>query len=83
MARAAGAISRAAGPVGLAIETIFGEGAAGHRPAGETATSTATRQLAYARKFQSDVNREAGREIVTGDTADEIIASIAAYRGTK
>ena len=80
VSRAAGALSRFAGPVGLAVETMFGDGAAGHRPAGETAETTAHRQSDLAMRFKNDVNQQAGREVITGSTTEEILDSILCYR---
>ncbi len=80
VSRLASAMSRFAGPVGLAVETMFGDGAAGHRPDGETAATTADRQASFAQQFKEQVNREAGREVITGETTEQIIESIARYR---
>jgi hypothetical protein len=56
---------------------------AGDRPAGETAERTAQRQTDFARQFKEQVNAAAGREVITGNTTEEIIASIAAYRNRR
>jgi hypothetical protein len=57
VARAAASISRLAGPIGLAVETILGEGAAGHRPPGETPERTAERQRAFEQAYQELLSR--------------------------
>lgn len=81
--RVANAISRFAGPAGVAVDAIFGEGREGHRPIGETPATTAARQSDFAQQFKDMVNREAGREVITGNTTEEIIASIARYRASR
>jgi hypothetical protein len=83
VSRMAGVLSRAAGPVSLGIETIFGPGKEGHRPHDETPATTAQRQADFARQFKNDVNAAAGREVITGDTTEEIIASIQRYRNQR
>jgi hypothetical protein len=55
----------------------------GDRPAGETPATTSQRTLSFAEKFKQDVNRQAGREIITGQTAPEILDSIARYKGQR
>jgi hypothetical protein len=69
------------GPVAAIATMPFSE--AGDRPAGETPSRTASRQAEAAIQFKEQVNREAGRQVITGNTTDEILASIAAYRGRK
>lgn len=61
--RAAGVMSRAAGPVGLAVETIFGEGAAGHASYDPNET-TAERQARFEREYAELV--EASRRAPAG-----------------
>jgi len=51
--RVAGAIAKYAGPIGLAVDTIFGEGAAGHRPVGETPEVTEARRRQYLADWQA------------------------------
>lgn len=51
--RLANAMARFAGPAGLAVETLFGPGAAGHRPAGETPATTAARQAEFQRQYDA------------------------------
>lgn len=56
---------------------------AGDRPAGETPERTSNRQTSFAHQFKDQVNREAGRQVITGTTKDEILESIARYRGSR
>lgn len=83
VAKAAGSnIAKAiTGPGALLATMPFTE--AGDRPVGETPQRTADRQADFARKFKEQVNREAGREVISGETTEEILDSIAKYRGRK
>jgi len=58
LTRTAGALSRAAGPLGVAAETLFGPGAAGHCPYGETPERTAERQADFKRQYAELVRRK-------------------------
>lgn len=69
--RAAGVVSRAAGPVGLAVEAIFGDGAAGHRPYGETAETIAERQRAFQAEYDELV-QASRRTPITSPLAERI-----------
>jgi hypothetical protein len=55
----------------------------GDRPVGETPQRTAGRQAEFAREYQRNVNAKAGRQVIRGNSVDEILASIAKYRGSK
>jgi hypothetical protein len=50
LTRAAGTLSRAAGPAGVAVETVLGEGAAGHR-ADDPNETTAERQARFEQEY--------------------------------
>lgn len=80
--RIGGLLSRLAGPVAVGYEAMFGDNAAGHRPYGETAETTAARQEQMARDYKALVNAKQPGAI-TGETVDEILASIARYRGAR
>ena len=82
LSRLAALVSRISGPVAVGYEALFGDNAAGHRPYGEMAETTAARQAQFAREYQAMVNAKRPGTI-TGTTVDEILASIARYRGSR
>lgn len=51
-ARLAGMAGRYAGPIGVATDAVFGEGAAGHRPLAESPATTAQRSADFAAEYR-------------------------------
>jgi hypothetical protein len=69
------------GPLAVVASMPFTD--AGDRPAGETLEATTKRQAKMAFDYKDMVNRDAGRELIHGNTPEAVLDSIAQYQRMK